>query len=340
MNAVGAAWRRLIARVPALRWVERWGISVASLGLGLATLLVFRRGLPHVAWIAGYVVLLWVLFAAVRELGASLAERGRHRVVGAGEYAVQTLYHNVLLFLLPAYYAATTLTSPNAVFLAVLAAGAVLTAVDPWYRRVVGPRPWLGDALLGMSTFAALNVALPLVGLRPIVALEASAILSVLALLPSVRRLGAVPWWPAVWRTAVIAAMAALVVWFGRGLVAPAPLFMARAVAARTVEALEPVDVIHGSIPAATVAQWGELTAYTAVYAPGGLRESIAHVWVRDGAVIARIRLSPVEGGRAQGFRTWSRRRDLTPPLAGRYRVDVVTGSDQLIGRLRFTLTP
>ena len=27
-------------------------------------------------------------------------------------------------------------------------------------------------------------------------------------------------------------------------------------------------------------------------------------------------------------------------PLAGRYRVDVVTASDQLIGRLRFTVTP
>jgi len=29
-----------------------------------------------------------------------------------------------------------------------------------------------------------------------------------------------------------------------------------------------------------------------------------------------------------------------SPPLAGRYRVDVVTASDQLIGRLRFTVTP
>ena len=103
---------------------------------------------------------------------------------------------------------------------------------------------------------------------------------------------------------------------------------------------LEPVDVIDGSIPAATVAEWGELAAYTAVYAPGGLQQEIAHVWTRNGVVVARIPLSPVRGGRAEGFRTWSRRTDLRPPLAGRYRVDVVTASGQLIGRLRFTVTP
>jgi hypothetical protein len=56
--------------------------------------------------------------------------------------------------------------------------------------------------------------------------------------------------------------------------------------------------------------------------------------------VLARIPLAPVQGGRAEGFRTWSRRRDLRPPLAGRYTVDVVTASGQLIGRLRFTVTP
>ena len=74
--------------------------------------------------------------------------------------------------------------------------------------------------------------------------------------------------------------------------------------------------------------------------APGGLRQDIAHVWRRNGVVIVRIPLAPVQGGRAEGFRTWSRRTDLRPPLAGRYTVDVVTSSGQLVGRLRFSITP
>ena len=50
--------------------------------------------------------------------------------------------------------------------------------------------------------------------------------------------------------------------------------------------------------------------------------------------------LSPLRGGRKEGFRTYSRKTDLKPPYDGRYHVDVVTASGQLIGRLRFTVTP
>jgi hypothetical protein len=47
-----------------------------------------------------------------------------------------------------------------------------------------------------------------------------------------------------------------------------------------------------------------------------------------------------VLGGRKDGFRTYSRKTDLKTPYEGRYHVDVLTASGQLIGRLRFTVTP
>src|SRR5262245_48201185 len=108
-----APWLRLRARAPWLLRFGSWAISLASLALGLSTLFVFRRGVPHVGWIVGYVLLLWLIFLSVAELRASLARRGRHLVIGAGEYAIQSLYHGLLLFVLPAYYAAATLTSVN-----------------------------------------------------------------------------------------------------------------------------------------------------------------------------------------------------------------------------------
>jgi hypothetical protein len=188
--------------------------------------------------------------------------------------------------------------------------------------------------------FAALNVALALVGIRPILALEGGAALAMMALAPAFRRRGAVGWGQAHLRAALLAGLAVLVVWYGRALVPPAPLFLARAMAARAVIELAPVDVIHGSIAAATVAGWGELAAYTAVYAPGGLQQAIAHRWSRNGELFARIPLSPVHGGRTEGFRTYSTTRNLKPPLEGGYTVDVVTASGQLIGRVRFTVTP
>src|SRR3989449_3433300 len=61
----------------ALAWLSRWGVSFASLGGGLLTLLVFRRGLPNVGWIVGYLLLLWLLFAVFIEMRQALAARSR-----------------------------------------------------------------------------------------------------------------------------------------------------------------------------------------------------------------------------------------------------------------------
>lgn len=330
------------ARLPIVGWLGGWPISIVSLVLGLVALLVFRRGLPHVGWIVGYLLLLWLLFVLITELRAPLLERGQRLVLTAADYTIQTLYHNLLLFVLPAYYAAATLDSPNVVFPVAVAAGALVTAIDPLYRRLVHPRPWLNHALLGFSIFAALNVALPLVGVRPILALEGGAVLSALALAPAFRRGGAAGWVRAHARALGAAVLAIGLVWAGRILVPPAPLFLAGAVVARAVTEMQPVEPVEGGVlTAATVMEWGELAAYTAVYAPAGVRQAIGHVWWRDHERVAYVALpTPVQGGRRRGFRTYSRYTDMQPPIAGHYRVDVITASGQLIGRLRFTVTP
>ena len=328
------------ARRPWLDWLKRWGVSVFSLGLGLATLFVFRRGLPHVGWIVGYLLLLVLLVAAVTELRQPLERDGRRRIVGAADYAIQSLYHGLLLFVLPAYWASATLDSLNVLFLGGVVAGALVTAIDPWYEAVVRPRRWLNQALLGFSIFAALNVALPLLGIRPILALEGAAALTAVAMMPVFRERGALGWRQAYARSTVLAVAAMATLWFGRAVVPPAPLFVASATAARSVTMLEPVEPVESPIPAQTVADWGGIAAYTAVYAPAGLRQPIEHVWWKDGQLLGRLPLSPLRGGRKEGFRTYSRKTDLKPPYAGRYRVDVVTASGQLIGRLRFTVSP
>ena len=50
---------------PIVGWLGGWPISIVSLVLGLVALLVFRRGLPHVGWIVGYLLLLWLLFVLI-----------------------------------------------------------------------------------------------------------------------------------------------------------------------------------------------------------------------------------------------------------------------------------
>ncbi len=319
-------------------WARKWGVSLASLASGLLALFVFRRGLPNIAWIVGYLLLLWLLFVLFTQLRAPLLARGRRLVVDAVDYTMQTLYHNLLLFVLPSYYASATLTATNAWFLLLVAGGALVTAVDPWYRAVVHPRRWLNHGLLAFSMFAALNVALPLVGLRPFWALEGSAVLCALALTPALRRSGG-SWKGAAIRTVVFAGVAVVLLAPLRAWIPPAPLHLARATLARSVSGLEPVGPLESPISAANLRDLGGVVAYTAIYAPAGLREPIFHVWKKDGRPVTTVPLSPVRGGRAEGFRTYSRKTDFGPLPAGRWEVDVVTEYGQLVGRLRFVVT-
>ena len=219
---------------PVRAWVRRWGVSIVSLVLGLAALFVFRRGLPHVGWIVGYLLLLWLIVAVLAEARAPLETSGRRFMVGAAEYTIQTLYHNLLLFVLPAYWASATLTSLNALFLGGVAAGALVTAVDPLYRALAREHGWIQHAFLGFSMFAALNVALPLVGVRPFAALLGSAALAGLALTPALSR-DVTGWARAHGLAVAVAVVAVALVWVGRALVPPAPLFLAEKTVARDV---------------------------------------------------------------------------------------------------------
>ena len=322
----------------AFAWIAEWGVSFASLTGGVLTLFVFRRGLPNVAWIVGYLLLLWLVFAVLVELRQPLAESGRRAgrlVVTAADYTIQTLYHGLLLFVLPAYYASATLTSLNVVFLAVLVLLAILATFDPWYRALVHPRPWLGYVFFVISIFAALNVALPLVGLAPILALMASAFAASLAITPVVRRAGGRTWRAALRVTVALGVVAAALAAVGRAWIPPAPLFMARAALVWDLPDLDAIEALPTTLSVADVKERG-LVAYTAIYAPAGLRQSVSHVWRHRGRVIQVVSLAPVLGGRREGYRTYSRKTSFPDDAEGRWSVDVVTASGQLIGRLRF----
>lgn len=321
-------------------WARRWGVSVASLVGGLITLFVFRRGLPHVAWIVGYLLLLWLLIALmvqVRDTLAASQKRTHRLVVTATDYTIQTLYHGILLFLLPAYYASSTLTSPNAVFLALLVGLALLTTIDPWYAAVVAPRPWAGYGLFLVALFAALNLALPLIGVPPVAALLVAAWVAVVAVTPPVCRARRWPWRRGLAATAAAGVGAALLAGAARAWIPPAPLFLARAALAWNVPSLDAVEPIAGRVSASAVRERG-LVAFTAIYAPAGLAQPVAHVWRHEGRTVEVVTLSPVRGGRREGFRTYSRKIAFPSDPAGRWTVDVVTGSGQLIGRLRFSV--
>jgi len=323
-----------------VRWATRWGLSLLSLLSGIATLVIFRRGTEHFPWILGNLLLLWVGGVVFAQLRQALKARNRPIMRVAVDFTLQSLHHELLLFLLPIYYASTTLSSRNLWFFALHLTATLFTGIDPWYRAMVlRQSPWVGHLLFGFGLFASLNVGLPLIRVRSGWALLLSAILSVLAVIPAFRRGFHLSWRNAILVATLLGFLAATIIWSVRSWIPPAPLYLSGATFARSVEGLQPVEPVH-MVSVAGLQAWGGLACFTAISAPAGLREQIYHVWWKDGTPVTRIALSPIRGGRPGGYRTFSKRSDLGADLAGRWRVDVLTAEGQLIGRVRLAVTP
>tara|TARA_B100000745_G_scaffold242943_1_gene165234 strand:- start:4810 stop:5883 length:1074 start_codon:yes stop_codon:yes gene_type:complete len=82
------------------------------------------------------------------------------------------------------------------------------------------------------------------------------------------------------------------------------------------------------------------LAMYSAVFAPTGLSTNIAHSWeyfdAESNAWIPQGRISfPISGGRDSGFRGYTQKSNI---FEGKWRVQVVTKRDQVLGRVVFTL--
>lgn len=351
-RALGERWGALAARHRWLNWLTRWGMSVLSLVGGVVTLALFRRGPEYFPWLLGSLLLCWLAAVVLVQLRPRLEGRPWLRL--AIDWSVQGLYQDVLIVLLPFYYASTTFLSKNAVFFLLIAAAAILTTFDPWYQAIVLRWPRAGHLLFAFSCFTSLNVALPLVGLRSGWAAPLAGGLASLTLIPAIH--SSLPRGPSLPRgqalargrvlpgmlRPILAAAGVLFAFWGvseiRAWIPPAPLHLARGTLARSVSALEPVEP-RSVISVEELQAWNGVVCFTAIYAPPGLEESISHVWRKDGVVVATAKLSPIRGGRAQGYRTYSRRPDLGPAPVGEWSVEILTAHGQLIGRTRFRVT-
>jgi len=82
------------------------------------------------------------------------------------------------------------------------------------------------------------------------------------------------------------------------------------------------------------------ISMYSAIFAPTGLSTNIAHSWeyfdAKTNTWIPQGRVSfPIAGGRDSGFRGYTEKSAL---FEGKWRVQVVTKRDQVLGRVVFTL--
>lgn len=322
-------------------WLRRHPWLVASFGFvsGVLSFVLVERheGVARVmavAMLAG-----WLLLVLERVLDRAFKRRfGFGLPAPAVRYLTQFTHQESLFFALPFFAASTSWNSGQALFTAVLGLMALVAIIDPLYFGRLAKRRWLFLGYHTLTLFALLLVVLPLVLRVPAMAsYQAALAVAVVLSFPTLAGAISVPrWWRGLLVLVLLAGLGATG-WLARLWVPPATLRLTQvAVTTQIDEAQKAPTQSLRSLDAARLLEEG-LYAYTAIHAPLGLAERVSHVWLQEGKEVDRIELE-VTGGRAEGYRAWTRKRKFPEDPRGRWQVRVLTADDRMIGTLRFTV--
>jgi hypothetical protein len=321
--------RTRLARYGALLW---WLHSAYALALGAGIMWLGARNYSWLRYSGFYLSAIWALSLFLANVVQSRdgAWWGRARLVV--NYVNKNLYQQLLFFILPVYAGSTTWPSPNAFFLVLLAASAVLSTLDIVYDRVLSARRGLAALFFAFNVFAVVNVALPvMLGIgsqRSARLATVAAAVGLVSLAWRIRRAGRAPAWAGMAAGAVLAVLAGEL---GRPLVPPAPLrLMSSAFGSSLDRAAMRIAEPLSALPADAR---GRVYAVAAVRAPLGLEDRVQLRWYRDAVLVSASAPYALSGGRREGYRLWSSV-DLGESAGAKLlRLDVVTAGGQLVGR-------
>lgn len=273
------------------------------------------------AWLVAFVLASLRWWAAKRRNPSPWLRFGDYALV----WTAQNLSQEILFFTIPFWARSTTWSSRNAVFTSLLFVLAATTLFDPLYFGKIAARTRSLLVHKALVAFAGLAFVVP--ALAGAHTSEALAVAGGLAGATAASAAGGRRWI----RTSVSGGVVGVLVAIAAsGWIPPVPLRVESGVFATGV---------HGRIPSDSLSRAAvgtELWAWTPVFAPAGLSDTVVHRWYRDDRLLAEIPLA-LHGGRMEGFRTWSSsRRAANAP--GTVRLDVSTTGGQLVGRMTISV--
>ena len=255
-------------------------------------------------------------------------------------YATQMIHQESLFFVLPFFFITTTWNSSQALFSGLLAAAALVSITDPLYYKWLAPRRWIFLAYHTLALFAVMLTALPIIfKLNTTQSYQYSLAAAVVLSFPSLFSIITVrKWWRGLLLVGLTLAIGAFG-WVTRTWVPPATLWLTEV--AITTEFDNQNRSPGEGIDSLSVSQLRSagIYAYTAINAPRGLDERIYHVWEHNGQELERIALD-IHGGREKGYRAWTHKKNFPQDVVGDWQIQVLTDAGQMIGVLRFEVTP
>jgi hypothetical protein len=325
-----------VLRIIALTERFPWAMPLFGFCSGLVSFFLVERKEEIAQLIAILMLASWCWLLLEKFLRRYLAHRfGVQLPPPLLNYFAQLVHQESLFFVIPFFFISTAWNSGQMAFTGLLLAAALVSIIDPLYYRWLAPRRWLYFTFHGITLFAVLLTALPIIFQLPTATSYLWSLGIALAItLPSVA--GEMPWR---WRQRIAASilLAAFVGFFAvllRPWVPPATLWLTEVAITDHLDGEKRAP--ENSLIRITPAQLHSgLFAYTAIHAPRGLNERIYHLWQLNGQQIDKVPLD-INGGRAAGYRAWSHKLNFPEHALGRWQIQVVTEANQVIGVLRF----
>jgi hypothetical protein len=326
---------------PLMQWLHLhkdklwWMHSLYALVLGIGIMWLGKRNFAFLRVAVFHIGFIWLssLFLPKLLQHPRLPARWAPRVRLLVNFFNKNFYQQVLFFVLPIYYASSTLSSLNIVFVLLVALSATLSTLDIVYDRYVSVKRGLTAVFFAFNLFALINVMLPVLwSVSNTWTTRISAVLAFIGLVTLGYRSS-----PSKIRGRVVVALIGFfllaLVELGRPFIPPAPL--------RLVSVEFGTDFnkesfgIESPLTKLSSAQSLRLYGLTAIKAPLGLREKVQHRWYMNGKLIFASPFYSMTGGREEGFRHWTSYTFENIPARTELRLDLMTEGGQLIGRAR-----
>ena len=315
-----------------------WAIPLFGFGSGVASFLLVERKQEFAQIIAALILASWCWL---------LLEKSMHRLVWRWfgfqlpqplfAYAAQLVHQESLFFVIPFFFITTAWNSGQAIYTSVLMAAAVISIVDPIYFRGLVPRRTWYFTFHGLTLFAVLLTALPIIFHLPTAKSYLwSLVIALLVTLTGVVSESTWRWWKRAVLVIILAAMFGLAGLWARPWIPPATLWLTEVAITHSIDDANRAPENNLKTLSQAELQKG-LYAYTSIHAPRGLNERIYHVWLLNGKLVDKVPLD-INGGREAGYRAWSHKMNFPENSLGRWQIHVVTEANQLIGILRFTV--
>lgn len=326
----------LAPRVIALSDRFPWAIPVFGFVSGLASFLLVERKQELAQVIAVMILASWCWLLLEKEMHRFIIRWfGFQLPRPLFNYAAQLVHQESLFFVIPFFYVTTAWNTGQAVYSAILAIAAVVSLIDPIYFHWLVPRRRLYFAFHGLTLFAVLVTALPIIFHLPTAeSYQWSLLIALLVAISGVVGESGFSLWKQGVLTLVLMLVAGAAGILVRPWVPPATLWLTQVAVTTEVDDQRRLPEGHRNRLTREELANG-LYAYTAIHAPRGLSERVYHVWQLNGREVDKVPLA-IRGGREEGYRAWSHKVNFPADPVGRWQIRVVTEANQLIGVLRF----